>query len=413
MKKRYMIIPGLALIGMLTFGGTYYFLSNHHSAKTSAIVDSSGELSDFTDELRQALGSGSVGTVSSLMKNEFGQSLDREYVKTLCTYFEGSTSKVDKFMGAINGQSSSLGESVEPYKGSAFYLDRVDDELVLKVKQIDVKVLVKADKAKLTVNGESMPLMDNNATFTSLPKPLKMVATVDEFTDKQTLDLIDYFIANNKVKHEAAPASFIMFKKGYGEKVDVTTNVPKAQIFVNGKDTGKAIESERGTTVDGLRKGDVIRLMNENGDMSTVFTVDCLQHDVKLEFNTNQPQEKQVMGLADSTYKAVSENTNNFLGKITECISSKDVMKIDNYVEPSYAAKLKEDLSLFANNLDSGTFSDVKVNTVEDRNGYYVVDVAATFDTKQGEYQEHKPKTIQLNITESGQVAFFSMNDRT
>lgn len=410
MKKRYMLIPGLALIGMLVFGGTVYFISGHNNHNTS-IVESSDTANQFVGDLKQSLATGDIGKVGEVIKSEFGQDLSNEYIASLCSYFKDN-SKLNNFCNGLCGQISSLSNVSKPYKGSLFYLDKNDDKLIVKVREGNVKVLVKGDDAVLTVDGTNVPFMDNTASFKSLPKNLKLVATIEEFKDEHSLDMIDYFCKHNRVMSDTDEISTIMFKKGYGEKLTVTTNIPKAEIVVNGKVLSRTIQSEQGEEVYGLRKGDQIRLRNEEGDMSTMFLVDGLQHSVNLVFGSNKVEGKQVMGLPQDTYNAVVKNTNTFLNSVSASVESKDPMKIDNFVEPEFKDKMKEQINMFLGSYESTRFSDVQINTVEQRNGYYVVNLNTNLDTAQGELAESKPKVVQINITSSGRVAYFNIQDR-
>lgn len=410
MKKRYTLIPGLAIIAMIGFGGTVYFVSGH-SSSPSAVVESSDKANQFITDLKQSLGTGSIGKLQDKMKSELGQDLDRVYLETLCTYFQDTT-KLDKFTNALYSQVASLGSGSKPYKGSLFYLDRNEEGLIVKVHEGNVKVLVKADNATLNVDSTNMPLMNNTANFKSLPKNLKLSAKVDEFKDEHSLDMIDYFCNHNKIMSDTNEISTIMFKTGYGEKLRITTNIPKAEIVVNGKVISKNIQSEHGEEICGLRKGDQVRLRNEQGDMSTMFIVDGLQHSTELVFGSSELKGKQVMGLPQDSYNAVVKNTENFLNTISASVVEKDPMKIDSLVESGFRDKMKEQINILLNNYQSVKFSNIQISTIEQRNGYYVVNINSNLDIIQGELSESKPKVIQINITSSGEVAYFDMQDK-
>lgn len=412
MKRRYILIPSLALIGMLTFGGTVYFLAGPH-ATSNAIVDSSEHVTDFIDEVKQALGTGNISELNKYIKDEFGQNLSQDYLNSLCKYFKDNSEKLNKFTSALNGQSTSLGESTKPYSGSLFYLDKVNGDLVIKVRQGEVNVTVKANKPSLKVDGQSIPLLDRTATFNSLPKKLEMEASSGEFKDKQSLDMIEYFTEHNRDRSKDLTVRQIMFKKGYGLRVNVRTNIPKAQVLINNEPTETIIEGENGEMVNGLHKGDIIRLKDDKDNMSTVFTVDDITHDVTLEFTEQQPKGKQVMGLPKDTYSVINENTVSFLNKISSCVSAQDPIQIENFVVDTYSSQLKEQIQMLIGRWSSTTFSDININNIEDRNGYYVVDLVANVINSQGTYQESKPMNIQINIDDSGKVAYFAMNPRS
>lgn len=412
MKRRYILIPSLALIGMLTFGGTVYFLAGPHTT-SNAIVDSSGQVTDFIDEVKQNLGVGNISELSNHMKNEFGQNLSQDYLGCLCKYFKDDSDKLNKFTGALYSQSSSLGGSTKPYVGSLFYLDKVNGELTIKVREAEINVVVKANKPKLKVDGEPIELKDRSVTFKSLPKKLELEASSGEFKDKQSLDMIEYFTEHNKDRSKQLTIKQSMFKKGYGIRVNVRTNIPKAHVLVNNELTETIIENTNGETVNGLHKGDIIRLQDEESNMSTVFTVDDITHDVTLEFTAEQPKGKQVMGLPKETYTTITENITSFLNKISSCVTAQDPTQVENFVVDSYLSQLKEQIQMLIGRWTSTTFNDIVINNIEDRNGYYVVDINANVTNAQGTYQETKAMSIQINIDDSGKVAYFAMNPRS
>lgn len=364
--------------------------------------------------LGEALKEGDIGAVRDIMiSSDNNQPITSEEAKSLVDYFERNEKQLIPFISKIKNQTDAfLDEDEKARKHRVanlyYYIGEHNGKVAIMVQHGGINVLVRTDeKVDIKANGTEMEVNERRVEIPNVfPSEVVIEGSYEDYKDTLSLDFIEMYLKGN---HDGLMARGILFKKGAGKSVIVTTNAPEATLYINGEKTDKIVKADEGLVVDGLKPEDKIRLQYK-GKMSSEEKVDEGNKNIYLEFKLEEFETR--FNLPKKLIDGLERRASNFFNAITNGVSSQNpgVLAIEVDSNPEVQGKASSTMQELTQRYNSLLFSDLEVVNAEQSGDSVTLTLDFNFDSidKAGTAGiQHDDAWVKFNS--NGQIVDFSM----
>ncbi|WP_460376522.1 TcaA second domain-containing protein, partial [Paraclostridium bifermentans] len=328
----------------------------------------------IVDTLGEALRSGDTSTVTDvLVSADNNQPVTEDEAESLVDYFERNQAMLTPFISKIKTQTNAfLDEDTKARKNRVsnlyYYIGEYKGKVAIMVHHAEINAVVKTDeKVKVKANGTDLSIKERRVEIPNVfPSEVVIEGTFAEEKDTLTFDFIKLFLDGN---HDGFVARGILFKRGAGKSLVISTNAPEADVYVNGEKIHKTVKSGEDLNLDGLKPDDKVRLQYK-GKMSSEEKVGDGNRRVSLEFKLEEFETR--FNLPKKLVDGLEGRASNFFNAITNGVSTQNAGALAIAVDgnPGVQQKASTVMQELTQRYNSLLFSDLEVvNAVQGGDG--------------------------------------------
>lgn len=412
MGDRLKILGGVTILGISTFLGTYSGIELYKNYGENRVVEvkdaETEQLNTFLSNLAVAIASQDSKALQQYIKPN-GFIMDSSDYQRLVEYFT-TTKKRVKFITRIQKQYQYLAQG-NLTTDTMFYLAGENNQFVIKVNPVTVKIKVKsiADKMDIkTAKGSDTYNIKNKEVEIKNQLPIydELICNINGNEEKCTIDYIGEFCKSSYSTGLSTEIDKYMFKHGAG--ITILADIPQddCKLYINGKyahvTLNKGIQ-----VIDTLNSGDKVYLKYKT-ETSNKIVASPTTGTVEFKFPSKKDKgDNKTISSNNSELNAIA---NELFTKINNGVNTSNPNILSSIVKPS----IQNGAENFMNNLikdyksiDFDALKDLKYQTsgnvsrITGRYSYRYVSVDDGLGSRNS--------TFIIDV-ENGKIIYFSLN---